>query len=76
MYRISNNIYRQKYSTLMKCYFIPGSPSPKCSDYPHNVGLWVDALTFAVVTIQIIIFDTQYSEMMRAYLIERAKKAG
>ncbi len=53
-----------------------GSPDPDCVDYPHNIGLWVDALTFAVVTIQIIIFDTQYSEMMRAYLMERAENAG
>jgi hypothetical protein len=52
-----------------------GSPNQDCANYPHNVGLWVDALTFAVVTIQIIIFDTQYSEIMRIYLIDGSSKA-
>lgn len=55
---------------------LPGYPEPNCTDYPPNVGLWVDALTFAIVTLQIILFDTQYSEMMREYLIERNRNAG
>lgn len=53
-----------------------GSPNPDCESYPNNVGLWVDALTFAVVTVQIIIFDTQYSEMMREYLQDWNMRAG
>ena len=54
----------------------PGSTNPDCEAFPHNVGLWVDALTFTVITLQIIIFDTQYSEMMRNHLVERSRKAG
>jgi hypothetical protein len=36
----------------------------------------VDALTFAVITLQIIIFDSQYSDMMQEYLTERSRNAG
>jgi hypothetical protein len=53
-----------------------GSPDPECRNYPNNVGLWVDVLTFAVFAIQISIFDSQYSEMMREYLIDTSKRAG
>ena len=54
----------------------PGSPNPECDAFPPNVGLWVDALTFAVITLQIIIFDSQYSDMMQEYLTERNRNAG
>lgn len=52
---------------------ILGSPPPQC-DFPNNVGLWVDALTFAVFTIQIAIFDSQFSEIMRDYLVETSTR--
>ena len=71
LYTLDRALYQ-----LMYMYFSAGSPEPNCSSYPGNVGLWVDALTFVVITLQIVIFDTQYSEMMREYLIERNKKAG
>ena len=57
------------------CMFT-GSPAPDCDAFPTNIGLWVDALTFAVITLQIIIFDSQYSDMMQEYLTERSRNAG
>ena len=57
-------------------FFYTGSPDPECRNHPNNVGLWVDVLTFAALTIQIAMFDTQYSEMMREYLVDRSKRAG
>lgn len=56
-------------------FILAGTPDPNCGDYPNNVGLWVDVLTFTVFTIQIAIFDTQYSEMMREYLMDRNNNA-
>ena len=39
------------------------------------MGLWVDALNFAVVTIQIILLDTPYSEAIRMELKEKEEHA-
>ena len=65
----------------MLCYFLyyvltPGSPQAMCSSGPASVGLWVDALNFAVITLQIILFDTRYSEMVRTKMKEGEEDAG
>ena len=64
------------HSVAVVFLYCVGSPDAECPNYPNNVGLWVDVLTFAVFAIQIAIFDSQYSEMMREYLIDRSKRAG
>ena len=61
----------------MHPYLIPSAdPSADCSSVPDNVGLWVDALNFAVITLQIIIFDSQYSESVRQELRHQEMHAG
>ena len=47
-----------------------------CPSGPESVGLWVDALNFAVITLQIILFDTRYSEMVRTKMKEGEEDAG
>lgn len=57
------------------CVLVPGSQGADCPSGPASVGLWVDALNFAVITIQIILFDTQYSEAIRIELKEKEENA-
>ena len=40
-----------------------------------NVGLWVDALTFCVVTLQIILFNTRYTETIKEDIINKERVA-
>ena len=46
-----------------------------CPDEPRNLGLWIDALNFIVVTIQIIIFDTQYTDIVTEELNRKVAEA-
>ena len=45
-----------------------GSAYLDCPTGSSSVGLWVDALNFIVMTIQIIVFNTQYSEQVKTEL--------
>lgn len=40
-----------------------------------NVGLWVDALNFCVVTLQIILFNTRYTETIKEDVIKKERVA-
>ena len=53
-----------------------GAPDKGCESGPESVGLWVDALNFVIITLQIIIFDTEYTERIREDLIEKEESAG
>ena len=51
----------------MYIYFISlGIPSSlDCDNNPHSsTGLWFDVLSFILVTIQIILLDTQYADQV------------
>ena len=52
-----------------------GSAIPRCEEEPVNLGLWIDALNFIVVSLQIIVFDTQYAEVVREELATKVKEA-
>ena len=52
-----------------------GSSVRECSDGPQNLGLWIDALNFIVITLQIIIFDTQYAEVVKTELNRKVEEA-
>ena len=39
------------------------------------MGLWIDALNFAVVSLQIIIFDTQHAEVVKDVLTKKVNEA-
>ena len=52
-----------------------GSEVTNCPDQPQNLGLWIDALNFIVITLQIIIFDTQYADIVRVELTRRVEEA-
>ena len=54
---------------------VAGSGLIDCPDEPRNLGLWIDALNFIVVTIQIIIFDTQYTEIVTEELNRKVAEA-
>ena len=60
-------------SSLEDCF--AGSELTDCPDEPRNLGLWIDALNFIVVTIQIIIFDTQYTEIVTEELNRKVAEA-
>ena len=60
---------------LTNFFLSPADPNAGCSSSPENVGLWVDALNFAIITLQIIIFDSKYSESIRQELRERELNA-
>ena len=49
--------------------------SDGCPDGPRNLGLWIDALNFIVVTLQIIIFDTQYADIVKLELTRKVEEA-
>jgi len=40
-----------------------------------NVGLWVDAFNFAVITIQIVVMDTRYTDIISDDLRKKEKNA-
>ncbi len=40
-----------------------------------NVGLWVDAFNFAVITLQMAIMDTTYTDFIRQDLLNRETNA-
>lgn len=73
----SNNSTAKMHSFIYSnfCVLVPGSQGADCPSGPASVGLWVDALNFAVITIQIILFDTQYSEAIRIELKEKEENA-
>jgi hypothetical protein len=52
-----------------------GSAVPVCGEEPINLGLWIDALNFIVVSLQIIVFDTQHAEVVKTELTKRVNEA-
>ena len=54
---------------------VAGSEIINCPDEPRNLGLWIDALNFIVVTLQIIIFDTQYAEVVKDELTRKVAES-
>ena len=52
-----------------------GSQVADCPDQPQNLGLWIDALNFIVITLQIIIIDTQYADIVREELTRKVEEA-
>ena len=52
-----------------------GSAVPVCGDEPINLGLWIDALNFIVVSLQIIIFDTQHAEVVKNELTTKVNQS-
>ena len=40
-----------------------------------NIGLWVDALNFVVLTMQMILFDTQYTTLIKNDIVVRESEA-
>lgn len=40
-----------------------------------DVGLWLDVLAFAFVTVQIILLDTSYSEQVRNNVLRKEEDA-
>ena len=52
-----------------------GSATSVCEEEPINLGLWIDALNFAVVSLQIIIFDTQHAEVVKDVLTKKVNEA-
>ena len=55
--------------------YVAGSEIINCPDEPRNLGLWIDALNFIVVTLQIIIFDTQYAEVVKDELTRKVAES-
>ena len=53
---------------------LPSAGVPKQCD-ESNVGLWVDALNFTVITLQMALFDTQYTAIIREDTIKREEEA-
>lgn len=53
---------------------LPGVPEYACDD-ATNIGLWVDAFNFAVISLQIIVMDTSYTDTIRDDLIMRGANA-
>ncbi|KAL5467471.1 hypothetical protein EMCRGX_G031697 [Ephydatia muelleri] len=45
--------------------------SSQHSDDTYNIGLWTDSVCFILLSLQIIIVDTQYAEAVKAELIEK-----
>ncbi len=45
-----------------------GAPDLDCPVGSASVGLWVDTLNFVVMTLQIILLDSGYTERVRAEL--------
>ena len=47
----------------------------ECPDQPENLGLWIDALNFIVITLQIVIFDTRYADVVKQELTRKVEQA-
>ena len=62
-------------SWLRLLYSRAGSAIPVCGEEPINLGLWIDALNFIVISLQIIIFDTQYAEVVKDELTRKVNEA-
>jgi hypothetical protein len=58
----------------MTCTYA-GSTVPVCGEEPINLGLWIDALNFIVVSLQIIVFDTQHAEVVKTELTKKVNEA-
>lgn len=50
------------------------SPTESCPEV-SSVGLWVDAFNFVVITLQIMIFSSRYSDFIKDDLIKREANA-
>lgn len=53
------------------------SSTTKCGDDNNmtDVGLWLDVLAFAFVTLQIILLDTSYAEQVRSNILRKEEDA-
>ena len=63
------------YDMYHKFCTLIGSAVPVCGDEPINLGLWIDALNFIVVSLQIIIFDTQHAEVVKNELTTKVNQS-
>lgn len=62
------------YLFLFSTLGIPSSLD--CDNNPHSsTGLWFDVLTFILVTIQIILLDTQYADQVEREINEKESSA-